>query len=704
MKSVLILICILLLCTLSASAQTGAICVFSDLGGTQCDFVDAGGLVQVHFIHQYSGGATESQFRIDLGGLPWTWLGDIWNFGDAIGGSITGVRIKYGSCLSSPIFLGSANFFGSVAPPGSMIRIAPDPDIGYLRAVDCSNNEFIVAGGKAYVNSALPCECSTTPDPDPLLYVNPLTVDLGETDNVGSFVVANAGGGTLTWNVSEMITWLDVSPAAGTNSGTVTVTVDRTGILPGNHSGQIDVTSNGGNETVTVTLTVPVQDPVLSVSPVSLVFGESGTIRTLSISNIGTGSLSWNIQSDQLWLTANPPIGHNDADVTVTVDRTGLAPGPYAGNLLVSSDGGDIWVPLTMDVAVPIPVLAVSPVSLSFGTSVIDLFLNLYNTGNGDLNWNITTDQSWLSATPASGINSDQVTVSVDRTGLADGAHTGNVFVTSAGGNATVPVDMWVGLLPVLSVDPLVLIFTPADTTHTFAIANTGAGSLEWLLSADKTWIDIVPPLAGTGDATVSVNVDPTLVPSSGIQTGFVTVNSNVGARQVEIRFVPVINELAGSIYVFSDEDGNSCNFVDNGSLVKVYVFHNNTNGATASQFRLDLMGLPWTHLGDIWQVATSIGTSISGVSLGYGACLTSPILLGTINFYGSVAPLCSRIRIVADPAAPTGQIEVASCAANKLIASGGYGRVNPDATCYCGTIAVKECTWGYIKALYRKD
>ena len=166
-------------------------------------------------------------------------------------------------------------------------------------------------------------------------------------------------------------------------------------------AGQVDVTSNGGNETVTVTFTVPVQFPVVAVSPVSLDFGVNSTNCLLSISNAGSGLLSWNIQSDQTWLSASPLVGDNDAFVTVNVDRTGLGPGPYAGNLLVSSNGGDIWVPVSMEVPAPDPVLDVFPGSLSFGTSDTDLFLNLYNTGTGDLNWSISPGESWLSAAPA---------------------------------------------------------------------------------------------------------------------------------------------------------------------------------------------------------------------------------------------------------------------------------------------------------------
>ena len=160
----------------------------------------------------------------------------------------------------------------------------------------------------------------------------------------------------------------------------------------------------------------------------------------------------------------------------------------------------------------------------------------------------------------------------------------------------------------------------------------------------------------------------------------------------------------AGSIGVFADAGGTDCNLVDAGSLVTVHFVHVHHTGATASQWMLDLGGLPWTHLGDLWNTATSIGLSVEGVSLGYGACFSAPYAMGSANFFGSTAPACSVIRIVADPLAPTGGIEGVDCVLpkpNKNVPTGGTGIVNGDETCNCN-IPVEETTWGGVKALYR--
>jgi hypothetical protein len=158
----------------------------------------------------------------------------------------------------------------------------------------------------------------------------------------------------------------------------------------------------------------------------------------------------------------------------------------------------------------------------------------------------------------------------------------------------------------------------------------------------------------------------------------------------------------AGSIGVFSDAGATSCNFVDGGGLVQVYISHVYTDGATASQFKLAAPA-GWTHLGDTWNFTTVIGTSINGVSVAYGACFVGPIALGVVNFFGAAAPGCTMIAIVADPASPSGDIEAVDCALpdpGKMFPTGGAGRVNSDQTCDCN-VPVQDTTWGGIKALY---
>jgi hypothetical protein len=73
------------------------------------------------------------------------------------------------------------------------------------------------------------------------------------------FLISNSGSGTLNWSVSGNASWLSCSPTSGTNSGTITVSVDPSGLSAGTRIGTISVTDpNASNspQTVNVTLNV----------------------------------------------------------------------------------------------------------------------------------------------------------------------------------------------------------------------------------------------------------------------------------------------------------------------------------------------------------------------------------------------------------------------------------------------------------------
>lgn len=54
------------------------------------------------------------------------------------------------------------------------------------------------------------------------------------------------------------------------------------------------------------------------------------------------------------------------------------------------------------------------------------------NTGTGTMNWTVSTNKSWLSASPSTGSNSGFVTVSVNGSSLSKGTYTGTVTVSSS--------------------------------------------------------------------------------------------------------------------------------------------------------------------------------------------------------------------------------------------------------------------------------
>jgi hypothetical protein len=84
--------------------------------------------------------------------------------------------------------------------------------------------------------------------------------------------------------------------------------------------------------------------PILDVTPSTLSFsatygGSNPASQNVSVSNGDGGTLSWNVTSDQSWLTPSPTSGTNSGAVAASVSISGLAVGTYTGHLTFSASG-----------------------------------------------------------------------------------------------------------------------------------------------------------------------------------------------------------------------------------------------------------------------------------------------------------------------------------------------------------------------------
>ena len=159
-RSLLITLALVFSVTTSSAQFGGKIGVYGDADGTQCDVVDNGGLLQVHFIHSLINSSYACMFKLDISATTWTHLEDVWEFPFSLGNSITGMEIWYPSCVSGPIYLGLATFMGSSAAPCTQISIVPYPKFEVIKAVTCDNYWIYPTGGRAIINPDPTCDCS----------------------------------------------------------------------------------------------------------------------------------------------------------------------------------------------------------------------------------------------------------------------------------------------------------------------------------------------------------------------------------------------------------------------------------------------------------------------------------------------------------------------------------------------------------------
>ncbi len=184
----------------------------------------------------------------------------------------------------------------------------------------------------------------------------------------------STSGASLTFSATATTavgSWLSVTPANGTTPGTLSVSVNGSGLAQGTYQGSITVVASGAANsprTIPVTLTVgPAQ--TISVSPASLTFthqvgASAPAAQKIAVSSTG-GALSFSASATSTggnWLSVSPTTGTSPRDVNVTVNPAGLAPGSYTGTVRIESAAASNS-PQTVNVTLNVAAMVVGPVT-----------------------------------------------------------------------------------------------------------------------------------------------------------------------------------------------------------------------------------------------------------------------------------------------------------------------------------------------------
>ena len=140
---------------------------------------------------------------------------------------------------------------------------------------------------------------------------------------------------------------------------------------------------------------------------------------------------------------------------------------------LIQTQGNDVqisWDAYRLRTAEPI--LAVSPLSLDFGSTESIKTFNITNTGGGTLFWGVYEEVPWIvSVSPQSDIKNGQVKVIIDRNKLTPGNNKAVVSVISNGGGKNVTIKATT--MPPPSITTYSLTPTTAKPGDTLAIKYT---------------------------------------------------------------------------------------------------------------------------------------------------------------------------------------------------------------------------------------
>lgn len=182
----------------------------------------------------------------------------------------------------------------------------------------------------------------------------------------------------------------------------------------------------------------------LKLSQTTIDFGNEATTLTFDIENNGEAALDWELSEDASWITCTPTSGltpkGEKTSVIVKVDRKGLERGNYSQTIAVSSNGGSEII--TVSMSVQGLMVKVSPEELDFGSTSSSLELNLTNNGTGTISYTIVSSNDWIRLSRTSGnfTKTENLTVSVDRSSLSEGNHSGSLVLTIGEEKMTIPV------------------------------------------------------------------------------------------------------------------------------------------------------------------------------------------------------------------------------------------------------------------------
>lgn len=401
-------------------------------------------------------------------------------------------------------------------------------------------------------------------------------------DSSGNLYIADTGnnrvrkvsGGTITTVAGNGIEGFsgDGGPAISASfNGPSGVAVDS--------AGNLYVADSENNRIRLVLATVP----KATVVPTQLQFtaaanGAPTQPQTLSLTSPVNGlAFSVSVPSDATWLQVNPSNGASPRLIQVVADPAGLAPMTYQSTLTVNVPNGrpsSINVAVTFTVTSALsPVLSIDKASLSFPFpiqgSARSQTVTVSNAGGGTLPFTARATTSsggnWLtvSATSAQALPGSPVAIAVtaNPSGLAPGAYSGQVTVTSGAQSQTVAVTMTISVLSqaiLLSQSGLSFLAVQNGgvvPSQSFAVMNIGTGMVNWTTSTTTltggNWLEVTPS-SGSSDASaetsprVTVSVNASSLPA-GVYYGLVLVDAPGAANtpQVLTVFLQVLSSNA---------------------------------------------------------------------------------------------------------------------------------------------------------------
>lgn len=134
-------------------------------------------------------------------------------------------------------------------------------------------------------------------------------------------------GSGIAWTASADQGWIHLDKGSGTGPGTVQITTDPTGLVPGTYAGIITISQVGGGDSLQVSVLMNIEAHKLLLNDTGIAFASMPTLsrltRTLKVRDNSGIHSAWSARADQPWLSVTAS-GTTPDDLVVTADPTGL--------------------------------------------------------------------------------------------------------------------------------------------------------------------------------------------------------------------------------------------------------------------------------------------------------------------------------------------------------------------------------------------
>ncbi len=383
-----------------------------------------------------------------------------------------------------------------------------------------------------------------TARPTATIVVADTAIAVGETsvvtitfsEPVTGFTLADltvANGSLSGLSTSDNITYTATfTPSAGISDTSNLITLNNTGVVDG--AGNVGSGTTDSNnyvvDTLRPTATIVVADTALSVGETSLVtitFSEAVTGFDNSDLSVANGTLSAVSSSDGgiTWTaTFTPALGVSDTSNVITLNNTGVS--DAAGNTGTGTTNSNNY---QVDTNVPTATIVIADTTLSIGeTSLVTVTFNSAVSGfdnadltvsNGTLSSMSSTDGgvTWTGTfTPSASISDTSNVITLDNTGLINGAGNAGVGTTDSNNYA---VDTVRPTATIVVADTAItagetslvtITFNEAVTAFTSADLTVANGVISGLSSSDGgiTWTATFTPTSGVTDTSNVISLN----------------------------------------------------------------------------------------------------------------------------------------------------------------------------------------------------